>query len=1847
MKKLTSKIISSFLLIIICFNFLAPKEIFANIEIEESANKVKYPAVCELSIPPEETPKEFENDILKLAKADKFLSQACNFYINGEYTALSIAEKTKQILDNTSPLSKCNPLGNCFANCNFQLPDININIDITKVVCNILATAIGLPGACSFQEIAEIYQLVQTIQNAIKAFNILANSTTQIVSDIQQVFSNISDFFRLLGIFFEQANNIIQSGILGEIFDEIGKLIQGNTLEANSSSSKIALFFVNLAKLNSQKYIAQKRMELLKGRIYEMSYLLKLNLTKYKRVEKSKIDDIFSSIPQIVSSSSEIKDFILTNNLEKYLPAPPSIDFFGDIINNLGSQKNSLEEFFASGTDSVYLNNGYIEKLKRDFKIEDYISDIDTILKSISIYISKKSNHKIYSSLLVKIDSSELETYSPPPEIYSPPSTDDLKTLNDLLSNFKNVLLDLNNKINNLNSTEAKNSEDFVKKWYFTKLRKPFERILEPETSDQMITLSDYIMNLIDLFQNPNNKLDENQRASTTLALNQIGENIGMLESDLNGFYAKLGQSLEKDVIELASSFEGDILKMKEEIEASTLAFQNFQNQFKKEIDYIRENATDTTTTLDINNQEIVKPLNEALDFLINNINKNLNPSNATTIAFKIDDLGNNLVTVSEDIKNNFGLTLKGYDFVLKSSLEDTFIFITDILNSKGWSQITTAGIIYNRKDNESKEVKGHCAKDCGGYSCCDRVPFTKIKSFSVPSNATSISPLTISFNLTASDNISVCYGYRGNAYAYIAKNGEQVSETFKIIHNGERYENKTFTTTIDGWQPGDNIELWIARDVLQGPSIWIDTGGWYNSVINDYFEVNGRIKEILGHTSLLDLLGSSINANWKEIYNCSYSHQKLKKMETIQNEDGTTIITRDVCQNVKFDTPYCHTSARLKPKCEGFWQCFIAWGSLYDIASSTKQEILNVTSSSSTLVSKIDNILNQIGNCNQTGAGTNGSLCNLFIKFNAALEENNATTALEDLGNGKFGSTILLLAKVKQPLVDFENKIKEIHNLIGDLANAIQNATFSPTTSEDAKIKENLSDYVNTLDANLLEAYFDTQEFEKAWQKLEGIKGSVEELGQILKNAEELEANIFPKIEKIQGEIEDFNIGPTSTMSSVQVDLNTIRNNLTSFQTNFQMGILTQIHFPPQQPDDKDRGMAAWNIRKWEKMSAVFGEKSCYSSNEHVERDYIQCCLPDNFGEGLGTSRYTPLKEETPSKPKSDEVITEIKWPPTVAPCNTYFQCLECPTGDCFPVWTGCWNAGGQFRYSKIPSGFSIKDRRKETSGICKDDEFITYIQWPLCGQACFLGGYVTKSWGTGGICSGNSKCKIPLGIITITIPCSNYNNDKTSCISCGCDFKPDHVECSKIYDSQGNQVTYTRKVCYDKKEMCESLKGRYNSWGCDNINASSTITVQNPDGTEESYTIDVAAKKELCPPIIQEMNKIGCHSSDLSGQYCETTNTGNCFTTFDTSCGNEELYNMLVRHGIEDKYLKDMGYLISGVKSDLNEIANRSAKVLEVMSLVGIFETIALMYQKVKSTKELIKKIGDEVNELVEEIKKIISPPPPPGAPPPPITLGKAKCISLPPKSKYPSSYDIKTGSFYAPVCRPSSDLQKGIIDNYSKFKSLMRKVIWIKDRNKIINAIAGVENPDTAKINALASTTFEFRNKVIGLYAFSYVLSSLSSGCICGSHSNLCDWTFCFPNLYDFINFILRGGLPDCDTLLWDTITPGIKDILRTVNKWWYPYDSEKYSDEESYNNFIDEKTEETIESLYGPNNKTCEIIGNFEHFINPNCLVTWFVNYLGRNVTKDTENFIFRDVENIRESEETGGTEENQE
>jgi hypothetical protein len=1836
MKKLTSKIISSFLLIIICFNFLTPKEIFANIEIEESGDKVKYPAVCELSIPPEETPKEFENDILKLAKADKFLSQACNFYINGEYTALSITEKTKQILDNTNPLSKCNPLGNCFANCNFQLPDFNINIDISKIVCDILATAIGLPGACSAKEIIEIYQLVQAIQNAIKAFNILANSTTQIVSDTQQVFSNISDFFRLLGIFFEQANNIIQSGILGEIFDEIGKLIQGNTLEANSTSSKIALFFVNLAKLNSQKYIAQKRMELLKGRIYEMSYLLKLNLTKYKRVEKSKINDIFSSIPQIVSSSSEIKDFILTNNLEKYLPASPGIGFFDDIINNLGSQKNSLEEFFASGTDFVYLNNGYIEKLKRDFKIEDYISDIDVILKIISIYISQKSSYEIYS-LPPEISPPSPPIYSPQPKKYSPPSTDDFETLRDLLNNFKNALSNLNEKINSLNSNEEMNSEDFVKKWYFTKLRKPFERILEPETSDQMITLSDYIMNLINLFQNPNNKLDENQRASTTLALSQIGENIGTLESDLNGFYAKLGQSLEKDVIEISSSFEGDILKMKEEIETSTLAFQNFQNQFKKEIDYIRKNATDTTTTLDINNQEIVKPLNEALDFLINNINKNLNLSNATSIAFKIDDLGNNLVTVSEDIKNSFGLTLKGYDFVLKSSLEDTFIFITDILNSKGWSQITTAGIIYNRKDNESKEVKGHCAKDCGGYSCCDRVPFTKIKSFSVPSNATSISPLTISFNLTAYDNISVCYGYRGNAYAYIAKNGEQVSETFKVIHNGEMYENKTFTTTIDGWQPGDNIELWIARDALQGPSIWIDTGGWYNSVINDYFEVNGRIKEILGHTSLLDLLGSSINANWKEIYNCSYSHQKLKKMETIQNEDGTKI-TRDVCQNVNFETPYCHTSARLKPECEGFWQCFLAWGSLYDIASSTKKEILSVTSSSSTLVSKIDNILNQIGNCNQTGAGTTGSLCNLFIKFNVALEENNATTALEDLGNGKFGSTILLLAKVKQPLVDFENKIKEIHNLIGDLANEIQNATFSPTTSEDAKIKENLSDYVNTLDTNLLEAYFDTQEFEKAWQKLEGIKGSVEELGQILKNAEELEANIFPKIEKIQGEIEDFNIGPTSTMSSVQADLNTIRNNLTLFQTNFQMGILTQIHFPPEQQGL----MAMWNRKDWPKAN------SCTTSIP-VERDYIQCCLPENFGEGLGTSRTTESGSDFPPPPRANEIITGIRWPDASIPCATYdaFTCgLD---GSKVRLFTGCWSQNGQIRYTQIPSNFQVRNIHLSTSGQCDDDEFITYIQWPLCGQACFLGGYVTKSWGTGGICSGNSKCKIPLGIITITIPCNNYNNNKTSCISCGCDFEPDHVECSKIYDSQGNQVTYTSKVCYDKKEMCESLKGRFNSWGCDNINASSTITVQNPDGTEESYTIDVATKKELCPPIIQEMNKIGCNSSDLSGQYCETTTTGNCFTTFDTSCGNEELYNILVRHGIEDKYLKDMGYLISGVKSDLNEIANRSAKVLEVMNLVGIFETIALMYQKVKSTKELMKKIGDEVNELVEAIKGIFSSSPSQGVPtpPPPITLGKAKCISLPPKSKYPSSYDIKTGSFYAPVCRPSSDLQKGIIDNYSKFKSLMRKVIWIKDRNKIINAIAGVENPDTAKINALANTTFEFRNKVIGLYAFSYVLSSLSSGCTCGSHSNLCDWTFCFPNLYDFINFILKGGLPDCDTLLWDTITPGIKDILRTVNKWWYPYDSEKYSDEESYNNFIDEKAEETIESLYGPNNKTCEIIGNFEHFINPNCLVTWFVNYLGRNVTKDTENFIFRDVENIRESEETGGTEENQE
>jgi len=1830
MKKLTSKIISSFLLIIICFNFLAPKEIFANIEIEERGNKVKYPAVCELSIPPEETPKEFENDILKLAKADKFLSKACNFYINGEYTALSIAEKTKQILDNTSPLSKCNPLGNCFANCNFQLPDININIDITKVVCNILATAIGLPGACSFQEINEILNLVERIKNLINAVNILANSTTQIVSDTQQVFSNISDFFRLLGIFFEQVNNIIQSGIIGEIFDEIGKLIQGNTLEANSSSSKIALFFVNLAKLNSQKYIAQKRMELLKGRIYEMSYLLKLNLTKYKRVEKSKIDDIFSSIPQIVSSSSEIKDSILTNNLEKYLPDPLGIGFFDDIINNLGSQKNSLEEFFASGTDFFYLNNGYIEKLKKDFKVEDYISTTDTILKSISIYISQKSSYEIYS-LPPEISPPSPTIYSPPPKKYSPSNTDDFEALRDLLNNFKNALSNLNEKINSLNSNEEMNSEDFVKKWYFTKLRKPFERILEPETSDQMITLSDYIMNLIDLFQNPNNKLDENQRASTTLALNQIGENIGMLESDLNGFYAKLGQSLEKDVIEVASSFEGDILKMKEEIETSTLAFQNFQNQFKKEIDYIRENATDTTTTLDINNQEIVKPLNEALDFLINNINKNLNLSNDTSIAFKIDDLGNNLVTVSEDIKNSFGLTLKGYDFVLKSSLEDTFLFITDILNSKGWSQTTTAGIIYNRKDNESKEVKGHCAKDCGGYSCCDRVPFTKIKSFSVPSNATSISPLTISFNLTASDNISVCYGYRGNAYAYIAKNGEQVSETFKVIHNGERYENKTFTTTIDGWQPGDNIELWVARDALQGPSIWIDTGGWYNSVINDYFEVNGRIKEILGHTSLLDLLGSSINANWKEIYNCSYLSQKLEKIETIQNEDGTTS-TEDVCQDVNFETPYCHTSARLKPECERFWQCFLAWGSLYDIASSTKQEILSVTSSSSTLVSKIDNILSQIGNCNQTGAGTTGSLCNLFIKFNVALEENNATTALEDLGNGKFGSTILLLAKVKQPLVDFENKIKEIHNLIGDLADEIQNATFSPTTSEDAKIKENLSDYVNTLDANLLEAYFDTQEFEKAWQKLEGIKGSVEELGQILKNAEELEANIFPKIEKIQGEIEDFNIGPTSTMSSVQADLNIIRNNLTSFQTNFQMGILTQIHFPP----DQKGWMAMWNREYWSPTN------TCVIPIP-LERDYIQCCLPENFGEGLGTSRTTESGLDFPPPPRANEIITGIRWPDASMPCATYdaFTCGF--DGSKVRLFTGCWSQNGQIRYTQVPSNFQVRNIHLSTSGQCDADEFITYIQhWPPCTQVCPLGGYASRHW-------GNGSCSCAGSLNILCSPCCLFNdcNNPKGCDYCGGTYFGDSVMCGKIYDSQGNQVTYTSKVCYDKKEMCESLKGRYNSWGCDNINASSTITVQNPDGTEESYTIDVAAKNEICPPIIQEMNKIGCNSSDLSGEYCETTTNGNCFTTFDTSCGNEELYNMLVRHGIEDKYLKDMGYLISGVKSDLNEIANRSAKVLEVMSLVGIFETIALMYQKVKSTKELMKKIGDEVNELVEEIKKIISPPPPPGAPPPPITLGKAKCISLPPKSKYPSSYDIKTGSFYAPVCRPSSDLQKGIIDNYSKFKSLMRKVIWIKDRNKIINAIAGVENPDTAKINALASTTFEFRNKVIGLYAFSYVLSSLSSGCTCGSHSNLCDWTFCFPNLYDFINFILRGRLPDCDTLLWDTITPGIKDILRTVNKWWYPYDPEKYSDKESYNNFIDEKTEETIESLYGPNNKTCEIIGNFEHFINPNCLVTWFVNYLGRNVTKDTENFIFRDVENIREPEETGGTEETQE
>jgi hypothetical protein len=1822
MKEIIKKIISSLLIIIIFGQFLPARKISASIEIQDLPRNVKYPSFCEWKIQSGEKPKEFESDFLKYAKADLFLRDACTFFKKAEENAVPLIKNYQQIIENTDPLTKCNPIGNCYANCNVKGPKIDVKIDITVLVCDLIASLAGAPGGCS------ALLSMQGVINVIDAFYKIANvagfvaSNTQNINDVVNAFNSLgqsySQFFRLVGIMADQVNNIINSGIINEI-------LTGQPSQPGATTTILQSFAQKLADLFEEKTLAQKRGDLLKGRISEIEYFLKLNLISLVKVPNDIYQSFISNLSQVASSAQEISNIFENNSKWKeiLLSGSPGPAYFYILNTKIGQ---NLEKYPLVSTSANYvlINKELLQKTKEDLDFQNNFNNLDQIVSRIDKYISTSNNENDIAFL---------------------------NSLKTLISNFKGELNNLKSSLEELESSEiAVSRNQLINFSNLTNFRASLEKFLNPENKDSLSSANEAFSLLVNLFQSPLNGLTPEEITSTTLALMPIQESLINLEPTFNLLYQSLFNASPKDAIEIVGSFKDTFLDFEDNLSTTSQAFLNFLQEFQGIINSV---TTSATTVLDTQDQQVVT-FKQGIDFEINNIKKVLDLNDQETLAYQTKTLADSISGIINFIQNNFSLNPEDYSNILDSSIADIEEKIHEALIRGG---TTTQGqpltINFQRTDNSYIKIASEHSQV---------IPWTKIKSIQIPEDATSISPLTITFSLKAYDDVLIWWsnwGQRTYPCGKIYRNGTPVSQEFCGTYNTWQ----TFSTTVSGWQPGDLVELYVQNR----PGIGI------NYVENDLFEVKGTATFLPKNKSFLELLYDIQSPTWKDTYDCSsilstydVCHQECNKKEDETEE------CRDVCE------PHHDYGGQLAEKTK----------SILNILNFT-----SIPSSTRALISNIYN--NTISYCNDSyPTGTPDSICNaynaLYQKLKGGLWD-KIQTGLED---GKISALIFAFDELYQEIRSFQDKLNNLSNQLNTLYQEVSGITTGLSDSD----KQSVLDKINDMEAIIMNSSINKDNLDKNYNFLKSLpisQGDLKKLGNFYQTIEKLEDLITKDggIEDIQDEISNFMVGVTSTQSSVSEDLNKIREKITKFQTNFQIGLLTKIYFPPSQ----EGWMAMWNREYWS------NSYSC-AIPIPVERDKIQCCLPDSLATTELSSRYTPSGEEFPRPAGRNEVMFEIKWPGESMPCATYDSFVTCHDPAKVRLFTGCWKNGGQIGYAQLPSNFRVRETQSRASGQCNtnENEFITYIEhWPECKQVCVLGGEASRHWG-----SGSCSCTDPAcAVCCWAQDCS----DQRTCNLCGGTYFEDKVMCGKIYDSNGNQVTYSNKVCYNSQAMCQSLQQRYETWKCAEP-GTSTIQIAN-----STYEIGTSTKDALCPPIIAEMNKIGCsrvltrasrspnlldYLSSLllkkpinplastpsvtssNPDYCTISTESNCFETYDTSCGNLDFYNKLVySYGIDPNYLKDTKILPNEIKGDLTKMENTSVTLLQAMSLIGILETIALAVQTGQEIFKSAKTILDKLPPLINGLWQAVN------ATPNLSNLINGvgiqvqiegdqliRCTSSAPISRYQ-----KEGSNYNPVCAPTKNLVTEANKNYSNLRNFVRKVIWIRDKNRVVNAISksqgGPENPDTPKIEALArAADIELRlNRASWLWSLSIGIGEAGAPyCTCGNTSQLCDLTFCFPSIYDIFYPIVKNlkgqikeqlkwvdltKLPDlqnwlnsdesdCDKTFWKNdnvqwaLNWVIDLILRNIYFPQTAYNPQDHNGME-YNQFIDATTNEYLEkitnSLIGPKEGVCELPASLEPFTNPYCLTTWFFHYLAKGldaqITQRLEDYIYQESENI--------------
>jgi len=1847
MKEIIKKIISSLLIIIIFAQFLPAKKISASIEIQDLPRNVKYPSFCEWKIQSGEKPKEFESDFLKYAKADLFLRDACTFFKKAEENAVPLIKNYQQIIENTDPLTKCNPIGNCYANCNVKGPKIDVNIDITVLVCDLIASLAGAPGGCS--ALLSMEGVIEVIDAIYKIVNVaeFVSSNTQNINDVVNAFNslgqNYSQFYRLVGIMTDQVNNIINSGIINEI-------LTGQPSQPGATTTILQSFAQKLADLFDEKTLAQQRGDLLKGRISEIEYFLKLNLISLVKVPNDIYQSFISNFSQVASSAQEISNIFENNSKWKEIllsssgssPGPGYAYFY--ILNTKIGQNLEKYPLVSTSANYVLINKELLQKTEEDLDFQNNFNNLDQIVSRINKYISTSNNENDIAFL---------------------------NSLKTLISNFKGELNNLKSSLEGLESSEiAVSRNQLINFSNLTNFRASLEKFLNPENKNSLSSVNEAFSLLVNLFQSPLNGLTPEEITSTTLALMPIQESLINLEPTFNLLYQSLFNASPKDAIEIVGSFKDTFLDFEDKLSTTSQAFLNFLQEFQGIINSVTTSATTVLDTLDQPQDQQVVTFKDGIDLEINNIKKVLDLNDQETLAYQTKILADSVSGIINFIQNNFSLNPEDYSNILDSSVADIEEKIHEALIS---GATTTQGqpltINFQRTDNSYIKIESESGQV---------IPWTKIKSIQIPEDATSISPLTITFSLKAYDDVLIWWGPefgwpqpRTYPCGKIYRNGTPVSQEFCGTYNTWQ----TFSTTVSGWQPGDLVELYVQNRPGVGKN-WVE---------NDLFEVKGTATFLPKSKSFLELLYDIQSSTWKDTYDCSSilsTYDVCKKETECTTKDDGTKECHDVC---KYETHYVYG------------------GQLANSASSTlgilSQYSSTIPSSTLGLASTIYN--NTISYCNDNSpTGTPNSICNaynaLYQKLKGGLW-NKIQTGLED---GKISPLIFAFDELYQEIRSFQDKLNNLFKQLDDLYQEVSGITTGLSASD----KQSALDNINDMKAIIINSSINKDNLDKNYNFLKSLsisQGDLKNLGNFYQTIEKLEDLITKDggIEDIQDEISNFMVGVTSTQSSVSEDLNKIREKITKFQTNFQIGLLTKIYFPPPQ----EGWMAMWNRDYWQ------NDDSCVIPIP-VERDKIQCCLPDSLATTeLEVSSTTP-GEESPARARSNEVMFEIKWPRESMPCATYDSFFTCRDPAKVRLFTGCWKNGGQIGYAQLPSNFQIRNNRNlSTSGQCNtnENEFITYIEhWPECRQVCVLGGEASRYWGSG-------SCSCPTNWLTAAgcLICCSLKDcyQSNNCARCGGTYFEDKVVCGKIYDSNGNQVTYSNKVCYNSQAMCQSLQQRYETWKCAEP-GTSTIQIAN-----SIYEIGSSTKDALCPPIITEMNKIGCSrvltrtssspnlldylsslllkkpinpfastpsATSSNPDYCTISTEANCFETYDTSCGNLDFYNKLVySYGIDPNYLKDIKTLPNEIKGDLTKMENTSVTLLQAMSLIGILETIALAVQTSQEIFKSVKTIQDKLPPLINGLLQAVN------ATPNLSNLINGvgitaqiegnlpiRCTSSAPISRYQ-----KEGSNYNPVCAPTKNLVTEANKNYSNLRNFVRKVIWIRDKNRITNLISksqgGPENPDTPKIEALAKAAdIELRlNRASWLWSLSIGIGEAGAPyCTCGNTSQLCDLTFCFPSIYDIFYPIVKNlkgqikeqlkgvdltNLPDlqnwlnsdesdCDKTLWEN--NNVQEALRKVidlilRNIYFPQTAYNPQDHNGmdYKQFIDETTNEYLEkitsSLIGPKEGVCELPASLEPFTNPFCLTTWFFHYLAKGldaqITQRLEDYIYQESENI--------------